>query len=96
MAKRLYIGGLPYSTTEDELRALFAEVGSVTSVKIITDKFTGRSRGFGFVEFANDADGDAAIERFHDSEFGGRKLTVNEARPMEERAPRRERPMGDM
>jgi len=90
MATRLYVGGLPYSTTEEELRNTFAEMGTVLSVKIITDKFTGRSRGFAFVEFENNDDAQAAVERFHDADFGGRKLTVNEARPMEDRPPRRD------
>lgn len=90
MAKRLYIGGLPYKTTDDELRDHFSQAGQVSSASIVKDKLTGRSRGFGFVEFANDADADKAIEMFHDKELGGRKLTVNEARPMTERAPRRE------
>lgn len=89
MAKKLYIGGLPYQTTEDELKNLFAEVGTVESVSIITDRETGRSRGFGFVEMANDEDAKSAIERFDGKDLQGRKLVVNEARPMEER-PRRD------
>lgn len=88
MAKKLYVGGLPYSTTQDELRDAFAQAGSVTSATIIMDKMTGRSKGFGFVEMANDAEADAAIEMWNGKEFGGRTLTVNEARPLEPRAPR--------
>ena len=88
MAKKLYVGGLPYNTTEDALRDAFSQAGAVSSATIIIDKMTGRSRGFGFVEMANDSDAEAAIARFHGSDFGGRKLTVNEAKPQEER-PRR-------
>lgn len=90
MAKKLYVGGIPYSTTEDELKAAFAEIGEVTSSAIIIDKMTGRSKGFGFIEMANDADADKAIEEMNGKDFQGRTLTVNEARPLEERAPRRE------
>jgi len=88
MAKKLYIGGLPYETTEDELREAFAKVGAVASVTILTDRMTGRSRGFGFVEMENDADAEKAIDEWNGKDFGGRKLTVNEAKPMEARAPR--------
>jgi len=85
MAKKLYVGGLPYSTTMEALRAAFSEAGEVSSATIITDKMTGRSKGFGFVEFVNDADADKAIDMFNGKEFEGRTLTVNEARPMEAR-----------
>lgn len=85
MAKRLYVGGLPYATTEEELKTAFSEAGTVSSVRIIIDRITNRSRGFGFVEFENDADADKAIETFDGKEFGGRTLVVNEARPLEER-----------
>lgn len=88
MATKLYVGGLPYSTQEDALRDLFAQAGEVTSAVIIMDKMSGRSKGFGFVEMANDADAQKAISMFNDQEFEGRKLTVNEARPMEARPPR--------
>lgn len=88
MAKKLYVGGLPYSTTQDELRDLFAKNGTVTSASIIMDKMTGRSRGFGFVEMEDDAAADGAINEWNGKDFGGRKLTVNEAKPMEARAPR--------
>lgn len=87
--KKLFVGGLPYSTTEDELRELFTPFGEVSSVAIITDRMTGRSKGFGFVEM-DDAAADAAIEKLHGSDFGGRALTVNEARPREERPRRNE------
>ncbi len=90
MAKKLYVGGIPYSTTEDDLKAAFGEMGAVTSAAIIIDKMTGRSKGFGFVEMANDADADKAITEMNGKDFQGRTLTVNEARPLEERAPRRE------
>lgn len=90
MAKKLYVGGIPYSTTEDELKAAFAEIGEVTSSAIIIDKMTGRSKGFGFIEMANDGDADKAITEMNGKDFQGRTLTVNEARPLEERAPRRE------
>lgn len=88
MATKLYVGGLPYSTQEDALKDLFAQAGAVTSAVIIMDKMSGRSKGFGFVEMANDADAQKAISMFNEQEFEGRKLTVNEARPMEARPPR--------
>jgi len=81
MTKKIYVGNLPFATTEDDLSALFQEVGPVESVSIITDRDTGRSKGFGFVAM-NDADADKAIEKFHGQDFNGRALTVNEARPM--------------
>ncbi len=90
MATKLYVGGLPYSTTQDELQEAFAKAGSVVSSSIITDKMTGRSRGFGFVEMASDDDAQKAIEMWNGNDFGGRKLTVNEAKPLEARPPRRE------
>ena len=85
MAKKLYVGGLPYSTTDQELREAFAQAGDVSSVAIIMDKMSGRSKGFGFVEFANDDDAVKAIDLWNGKDFGGRTLTVNEARPMEPR-----------
>ncbi len=88
MAKKLYVGGLPYSTTDNELKEAFSQAGVVSSATIIMDRMTGRSKGFGFVEFENDADADKAIDMWNGKDFGGRNLTVNEARPMEER-PRR-------
>jgi cold-inducible RNA-binding protein len=90
MAKKLYVGGIPYSTTQDELKGAFSEQGTVLSATIIIDKMTGRSKGFGFVEMENDAEADAAIAEWNGKDFQGRSLTVNEARPLEERAPRRE------
>ncbi|MFA6364894.1 MAG: RNA-binding protein [Candidatus Paceibacterota bacterium] len=85
MAKRLYVGGLPYSTTDAELKEAFEKVIPVQSASIIIDKMSGRSRGFGFVEVVNDNDVEKAIETMNGKEFGGRTLTVNEARPMESR-----------
>jgi len=78
--KKLYVGNLSFQTTEDELRDLFAQFGSIDSVRIITDRDTGRSKGFGFVEMQEGADN--AIAQLHGREFNGRSLTVNEARPM--------------
>lgn len=85
MAKKLYVGGLPYSTTDDQLRDAFAEAGTVESAVIIIDKMSGRSKGFGFVEMASDEEAQKAIDMWNGKDFGGRSLTVNEARPMEER-----------
>ena len=85
MAKKLYIGGLPYSTTEDQLREAFSQAGTVSSAVIIMDKMSGRSKGFGFVEFDSDDDATKAIDMWNGKDFGGRTLTVNEARPMEPR-----------
>ncbi len=80
--KKLYVGNLPYSTTSDDLRTMFAAAGAVASATVIIDKMSGRSKGFGFVEFENDADADKAIETFNGKDMDGRPLTVNEARPM--------------
>jgi len=88
MATKLYVGGLPYSVQEDALKDLFAQAGNVTSAVIIMDKMSGRSKGFGFVEMATAEEAQNAISMFNDQEFEGRKLTVNEARPMEARPPR--------
>lgn len=85
--KKLYVGGLPFSVTENQLNDLFSPLGQVASVKIIADKFTGQSRGFGFVEMPDDAQADEAIKKLNGTPFEGRNLTVNEARPMEARAP---------
>jgi len=90
MSKKLYVGGLPYSTTQDGLKEKFSEAGNVESAIVITDKMSGRSKGFGFVEFSNDEDANKAIEMFNGQEFEGRRITVSEARPMEPRAPRRD------
>lgn len=81
MAKRLFVGNLPYSSTDDSLQQLFAALGTVSSANVITDRATGRSKGFGFVEFEDDASADAAIKQLDGSEQDGRKITVNEARP---------------
>ena len=88
MSKKLYVGGIPYSTTDDSLREAFSQAGAVESATILMDKATGRSRGFGFVEMTNDEDAEKAIEMWNGKELDGRKLTVNEARPMEPRAKR--------
>ena len=82
---KLFVGNLPFSATESALEALFEQAGAVSSVVIMTDKFTGRSRGFGFVEMAHDQEAQDAIARFHGYEFLGRALTVNVAKPREER-----------
>ena len=87
MAKSIYVGNLPWSATEDQVSALFAEYGKVLSVKLISDRETGRARGFGFVEM-KDPEAQAAIEALNGTEFGGRTLQVNEARPRAPRAPR--------
>jgi RNA recognition motif-containing protein len=85
MAKRLFVAGLPFSTTQDELSALFAQVGTVESAAVIIDKFSGRSKGFGFVEMATEEEAKKAIETLHETDFGGRKLIVAEAKPQEKR-----------
>ncbi len=81
----IYVGNIAWSMTEDELNALFSEFGSVSSAKIINDKYSGRSKGFGFVEMDNDAEAEAAIEALNDSDQNGRNLRVNQARPREDR-----------
>ena len=88
MAKKLYVGGLSYSTTQDALRDAFAQTGAVESATVITDKMSGRSKGFGFVEMSSDEEAQKAIEMWNGKELDGRKITVNEARPLEPRAPR--------
>jgi RNA recognition motif-containing protein len=90
MATKLYVGGLPYATSEDQLKDHFAQAGNVTSATIIMDKMTGRSKGFGFVEMSSEDEAQNAIQMFDKKEFEGRTLTVNEARPMEARPPRRD------
>jgi cold-inducible RNA-binding protein len=85
---RLFVGGLPYSTTEEELTELFSRLGTVSSVTIVTDRYTGRSRGFGFVEMPNPEEAQIAVRRLNGQQLGGRSITVNEARPREERGPR--------
>ncbi len=86
MSMKLYVGGLAYSTTEDELKALFAEIGDVVSVAIIKDRDTQQSKGFGFVEMKEDKDGQTAIKDLNGKEVGGRTIMVNQARPQEDRS----------
>jgi RNA recognition motif-containing protein len=90
MGKRIYVGNLPFNASEDDLRQLFAQHGTVESVHVVTDRETGRPRGFGFVEMGDD-EAEAAIAALNGANFGGRSLRVNEARPREsrDRAPRR-------
>jgi RNA recognition motif-containing protein len=85
---RLFVGNLSYQTGENDLQDYFAQAGAVTSCNLMMDKMTGRSRGFAFIEFATPEEAQKAIEQFHDKEFQGRKITVNVARPREERPPR--------
>jgi len=85
---RLFVGNLSYQTMQDDLQEYFSQAGGLTSVNLMQDKVTGRSRGFAFVEFATAAEAGKAVEQFHSKEFQGRALTVNVARPREERAPR--------
>ena len=85
MAAKLFVGNLPFSATGAELEGLFGQVGAVTSVNVISDKFTGQSRRFGFVEMGSTQDAQSAIERFNGYELQGRALTVNEAKPQENR-----------
>lgn len=81
MGSKLYVGGLSYTTTEDSLADLFSEIGNIQSVNIITDRDTGRSKGFGFVEMSNSQEANLAVERLNGMNFEGRSITVNEARP---------------
>jgi RNA recognition motif-containing protein len=83
--KKIFVGNLSYGTTDDSLRSLFEAHGAVASVSIITDRETGRSRGFGFVEMSNDAEADRAIAATNGKDVDGRKITVNEARPKSDR-----------
>ena len=86
MATRLFVGGLSWGTTDDALRDLFAQAGNVVSATVITDKFTGKSKGFGFVEMGSEEEAKAAIEKFNNFSFDGRTINVNEARPMADRS----------
>lgn len=88
MATKLYVGNLPFSATDDRLREHFSQAGNVTSATVVIDKMSGRSRGFGFVEMSTDEEAKDAIEKFNGQDFDGRNLVVNEARPLEARAPR--------
>jgi RNA recognition motif-containing protein len=85
MPKNIYVGNLPYSTTSEELREIFEQYGEVVSAVVITDRFTGRSRGFGFVEMANNQEAEKAIQELNGSTLGGRSIVVNETRAREER-----------
>jgi len=85
MAKRIYVGGLPYSASDSDLENLFAAHGTVSSATVITDKYTGQAKGFGFVEMSTDAEASAAINSLNGTLMSGRNLTVNEAKPREER-----------
>jgi RNA recognition motif-containing protein len=88
---RIYVGNLPYSVTDDELRDTFEEFGDLASAEVIKDKFSGQSKGFGFVDMPNNSEADAAIKALNDQPLKGRKLTVNEARPRPDRPQRHPR-----
>ena len=88
MGNKLYVGNLPYSFRDEDLQQAFSQHGSVTSAKVMMERDTGRSKGFGFVEMGSDAEAQAAINGMNGQQFGGRGLVVNEARPMEPRPPR--------
>ena len=89
MSNRIYVGGLPYSVSDQELSDLFSQHGAIESARVISDKFTGQSRGFGFVEMKTDEDAKKAIAALNGTQLAGRTITVNEARPQEERRPAR-------
>ena len=86
MSRKLYVGNIPFETNENDLQQLFAEAGAVESVNVVRDRETGRARGFAFVEMATDEAAQAAVSQLHDRSFGGRRLTVNEARPQTPRS----------
>src|SRR5215204_866609 len=88
MSIKLYVGNLSFQTSSEDLRELFGQAGTVESASVVEDRDTGRSRGFGFVEMATKEEGEAAITQFNGKEFNGRNLTVNEARPREDRGNR--------
>ena len=88
MGNKLYVGNLPYTVRDEDLQQSFGQYGSVTSAKVMMERDTGRSKGFGFVEMGNDAEAQAAIAGMNGQSLGGRSITVNEARPMEARPPR--------
>src|SRR5205085_11940969 len=85
---RLFVGNLSYETMENDLQDYFSQAGVISAVNLMLDKFTGKSRGFAFIEYSSPAEANKAVEMFHNKEFQGRPLTVNIARPREERAPR--------
>lgn len=87
MGKKLYVGSLPFDVTEDQLHSLFVECGQVVSAKLISDKYSGQSKGFGFVEMSSDAEAQDAIQKMNGKTVGTRQIIVNEARPMESRGP---------
>ena len=86
MEKRLYVGNLPFDTTEDQLHEMFSAHGQITQVKLVTDQETGRSRGFGFVEMSTEQEAQIAIDKMNKAKVGDRELTVNEARPRPEKS----------
>lgn len=85
MSKKLFVGGLPYTVTSSQLEEMFSKLGKVTSCNVITDRYTGQSKGFGFVEMENDKEAEEAIKKLNETEIEGRKIAVNVARPREER-----------
>jgi RNA recognition motif-containing protein len=91
MSKKLYVGNLPFSTTQETLKEMFSEYGEITEAVIITNKFSGRSKGFGFITLADDSQAEKAISEMNGKDVEGRKLTVNEAKPFDPNAPRPER-----
>ena len=86
---RIYVGNLPYSVTDDDLRDVFGQFGELTTAEVVKDKFSGQSKGFGFVDMPDNADAQQAIKSLNDTNLKGRKLTVNEARPRAERPPQK-------
>lgn len=90
MGNKLYVGNLPYAVRDNDLQQQFGQFGNVVSAKVMMERDTGRSKGFGFVEMENDEEAAKAIEMFNEQDNGGRKMIVNEARPLEDRPPRRD------
>ena len=88
MSQKLYVGGLPFSTTDEQLEELFSSHGTIESAKVITDRYSGKSRGFGFVELSSNSEAESAINALNGTELGGRTITVNEARQRENRSDR--------
>ena len=86
MGRKLYVGNLPFETSETDLQTLFAQIGAVDSVRVMRDMATGRARGFAFVEMSSETDAQSAVDKLHEQDFGGRRLTVNEARPQTPRS----------